>query len=161
MKLSPKLTDSLNSQIGREFFAQVQYVAMAAWFEEQGLPGFAKFFYKQAAEETQHALKFVRYLADVDGKVAIPAITEPRREWGSVQDAIRGFLEAEEDVTRRIWAMVEVAQADKDLSTFQFLQWFVAEQREEESSARSLLDRTIRLGEERVALLDVSLGGEE
>lgn len=160
MQIGSRVTDSLNAQIGREFFASLQYVAMAAWFEEQGLPGFAKFFFKQAAEENAHALKIVRYVAEVDGKVAIPTIAEPRREWGSIQEVLRAFLEAEEDVTRRIWALVELAQAEKDLSTFQFLQWFIEEQREEESSARSLLDRAKRLGEERAALLDSTLGGE-
>ncbi|MFN8177184.1 MAG: ferritin [bacterium] len=160
MKLSAKLTESVNAQIGREFFASIQYVAMAAWFEEQGLPGFAKYFYKQATEENEHALKFVRYVAEVDAQVAIPAIPEPRRGWSTVQDVLRAYLEAEEDVTRRIWAIAETAQAEKDLSTLEFVQWFVAEQREEESSARSLLDRAKRLGEERVALLDATLGGE-
>lgn len=160
MQIGSRVTDSLNAQIGREFFASLQYVAMAAWFEEQGLPGFAKFFFKQAGEENGHALKIVKYIAEVDGKVAIPTIAEPRREWGSIQEVLRAFLEAEEDVTRRIWALVELAQAEKDLSTFQFLQWFIEEQREEESSARSLLDRAKRLGEERAALLDATLGGE-
>ena len=160
MQIGSRVTDALNEQIGREFFASLQYVAMAAWFEEQGLPGFASFFYKQAGEENGHALKIVRYVAEVNGKVAIPSIAQPRREWGSIQELLRHFLEAEEDVTRRIWALVALSQAEKDLSTAQFLQWFVAEQREEESAARSLLDRAQRLGEERAALLDATLGGE-
>ena len=160
MQIGSRVTDALNGQIGREFFASLQYVAMAAWFEGQGLPGFASFFYKQAGEENGHALKIVRYVTEVNGKVEIPSIAQPRREWGSIQELLRDFIEAEEDVTRRIWALVELSQAERDLSTAQFLQWFVAEQREEESSARSLLDRAQRLGEERAALLDATLGGE-
>jgi ferritin len=154
------MVDALNVQVGREFLAALQYVALAAWFEGQGLPGFAKFFFRQAEEENGHALKLVRYLGEVGASVAIPAIEAPRRDWSSVEAALSGFVEAEEDVTRRIHTLVELAQSERDHSSFQFLQWYVEEQREEVSSARALLDRMRRLGEERIGLLDANVSPE-
>jgi ferritin len=158
MQIGSKMADAMNAQIGREFFAALQYVAMSAWFEEKALPGFAGFFAKQAAEENEHALKLVRYLGEVGAHVTIPSIEAPRHDWTTVEAVIRTFLEAELEVTSRIHALVDLSLAEKDHSSFQFLQWYVEEQREEVSSAQSVLDRVRRIGEERVALLDASMG---
>jgi ferritin len=160
MLIDGKRTAGLNAQIGREFSASMQYVSMAAWFAEKGLGGFAEFFHKQAAEETEHGLKIVRYLGDVGGTVEIPEIARPRSDYATVEDALRHFVEMEEEVTRAIYALVELAQSEKDHSGNHFLQWYVEEQREEVTSARTLLEKAQRFGEERMLLLDGTLGSD-
>ena len=156
--IGKKMTEGLNAQIGREYSAAIQYFAMGAWFEEQGLTGFATFFFKQGDEENEHGMKFVRYLGEVGGHVSMPAIAKPKDSFGSVGEALQQFLKMEEDVTRAIYELVELAGAEKDHSAFEFLQWYVSEQREEVASATSLLDRFKRFGEERAVLLDSTLG---
>ena len=136
MQIGARMLDALNVQIGREFFAALQYVSMGAWFDGAGLPGFSKFFFHQAEEENEHALKLVRYVGEVGGQVAIPALEAPRREWPGVEAALRAFLEAEEDVTRRIHALVDLALGEKDHTSLQVLQLFVEGQREGVSSAQ-------------------------
>ena len=157
MLIDRKMTDELNAQIGREFSAALQYVGMAAWFDERGFPGFAGFFYKQAEEENEHGLKIVKYLGEVGGKVSIPKIPAPRTDYAKVEDALRHFVEMEEGVTRAIYSLVEIAQAESDHSANQFLQWYVEEQREEVSSARALLERAQRFGEDRIPIMDGTL----
>jgi len=159
MMIDKKMTEALNAQIGREYSASMQYVAMGAWFEEQGLDGFAGFFYKQAAEETGHGMKIVRYLGEVAGHVIIPAIAKPRDNFLSITEAVEQFLKMEQDVTRAIYELVDLAKAEKDHSAFEFLQWYVSEQREEVASATALLEKVRRFGEERAVLLDSTLGG--
>ena len=158
MLIDRKMTDGLNQQIGREYGAAMEYLAMGAWFDEQGLSGFANFFYKQGAEENEHGFKIVRYLAECGAHVAIPAIPKPQDTYESVLGALEKFLSMEQGVTRAIFELVELAQSEKDHSAFQFLQWYVAEQREEVSSATALLDKARHYSEERIAILDGALG---
>jgi len=158
MMIDARMADGLNQQIGREYSAAFEYLAMGAWFEGQGLDGFAAFFYKQATEENEHGFKIVRYLGEVGGHVVIPAIAKPRASFDSVIAALERFLAMEQEVTRAIYELVELASREKDHSAFQFLQWYVEEQREEVSSASSLLDRARHFGEERVVMLDGMLG---
>ena len=160
MMIGKKMTDALNAQIGREYSASIEYLAMGAWFEGQGLDGFAKFFFKQSAEENEHGFKIVRYLGEVGGHVAIPAIAKPRDSHDSVVAVLERFLSMEKDVTSAIYDLVNLASAEKDHSAHQFLQWYVAEQREEVSSATTLLEKARRFGEERVVILDGMLGRE-
>lgn len=159
MMIGKKMTTALNAQIGREFAAAMQYVAMGAWFEEKGLEGFAKFFFAQGAEEYGHGMKMVRYLGEVGGHVAMPAIDKPVDKFTGVTKAIERFLSMEQDVTTAIYELVDLARAEKDHSAFEFLQWYVSEQREEVASANSLLEKVKHFGEERAILLDSSMGG--
>jgi ferritin len=154
MHITGKMTEGLNAQIGREYSASLQYLAMAAWFEAQGLKGLSGFFHKQAEEESGHGLKIVKYLGEVGGEVSIPEIPKPRADYDSVQSLLADFLKMEEEVTRAIYALVELAQKEKDHSAYQFLQWYVEEQREEVASAHELLTMAERFGEERVFLMD-------
>jgi ferritin len=154
MLIQPKLIDGLNAQIGREYGAFLQYAAMAAWCEEQGLHSLSVFFFKQSDEESQHGRKLVQYLCDVGGAVSIPALPKPKTDYPSVEAALKHFLEMEKEVTRAIFALVELAQAEKDHSTYEFLQWYVAEQREEVASASHLLQTAQKFGEDRILLMD-------
>jgi len=158
MLIGKKMTEGLNAQIGREYGAWMGYLAFAAWFEERGLPGFSAFFHKQSAEESEHGLKIVKYLGEVGGKVAIPALPKPRADFASTEEVLKLFVQMEEEVTRAIYDLVDLATAEKDHSAHQFLQWYVGEQREEVSGARELLDRARHFGEERIGILDGMLG---
>jgi ferritin len=160
MMIGKKMTDGLNAQIGREYSASIEYLAMGAWFEGQGLDGFATFFYKQAAEENEHGFKLVRYLGEVGGEVVIPAIAKPRASYDSVIAALEQFLAMEEEVTRAIYELVDLATAEKDHSAFQFLQWYVEEQREEVSSAGALVEKAKHHGDDSMVILDGLLGRE-
>ncbi len=138
-----------------------QYVAIAAYFDAENLPRLAAFFYKQAEEEREHAMKFVRYLVDAGAGVAIPQVAAPTRSFATAEAAVRLSLDSEMDVTRRIHALVDLAGADKDHTTRNFLEWFVEEQLEEVSSMDRLLSLVRRAGEANLLLVEQQLGGKD
>ena len=147
MLISQKMNDAINAQIGREFGASLQYVAITAHFEVQSLPRLAKHFSRQATEERDHAMRFVKYVVDAGGKVAIPAIPAPKSAFTSAEEAVRNSLEWEVTVTKHISALVDLAIQESDHTTQKFLQWFVTEQLEEVSSMETLLSVVRRAGE--------------
>jgi bacterioferritin B len=147
MLISSEVNKAINQQIGHEFGASLQYVAIAAYFDGEGLPALAKHFYRQALEEREHAMRFVRYSLDADATIAIPAIPAPQCEFGSAEDAVRLSLDWEVEVTRQINAIVDLAIAQNDHMTKNFLEWFIEEQREEVSSMDTLLKMIRRAGE--------------
>ncbi len=144
--ISPALADAINLQVGREFEASLQYVSIAAWFEGESLPELAAFFYRQADEERMHAMKFVRYVTDTGGKLRIGALAAPQADFASAEEAVTAALAWEIDVTRHINAIMDIALQERDHIAGQFLQWFVAEQREEVSSMSTLRDVIRRAG---------------
>lgn len=146
MKFSQNLIFDLTQQIGHEFSAMLQYVAIAAYFDNEALTELADFFYKQAEEEKEHAMKFVHYLVDAGVSVSIPAMPESKSSFQSAEEAISLSLQQEEIVTQQIHALVQKAKAESDYITENFLQWFVAEQLEEVSTMTSLLQVVRRAG---------------
>jgi ferritin len=146
MIASEKLVQEFNRQIGHELRASLQYIALASYFDTETLPELARFFYRQSDEERQHALRFVRFLNDAEGKVAIPDLAAPKASFGSAEEAVSLALEWEEEVTRQIYDLVEVARSDKNYIAVRFLDWFVDEQMEEVTSMRSLLHVIRRAG---------------
>ena len=164
MLISQKMNAAINEQIGREFGASHQYVAIAAHFDAENLSTLAKHFYRQAEEERDHAMRFVRYLVDAGAKVAIPAVAAPKPEFSSAEDAVKLSVKWEKEVTKQIHALVELAMKESDHTTFNFLQWFVAEQLEEVSSMEKLLSIVQRSGESGLLHVDrylASEGGEK
>lgn len=147
MLISQKLNDAINEQIGREFGASLQYVAIAGYFDADNLPQLASYFYKQAEEEREHAMKFVRFIAECDGKVVVPAISAPKSVSG-VEEAVRLSLEWEEKVTQQIYDLVNLADKEGNWIAHHFLQWYVDEQLEEVSSMELLLDTVRRAGDQ-------------
>ena len=138
------MTDSrflqlLRAQIGREFDAHQQYVAIAVWFDGQDLPQLARHYYRQAVEERNHALMIVQYLLDRDLDVAIPAGSPVRNDFTTVIDPIALALAQETQVTEQIEAIFRAAREEGDALGEQFLLWFLKEQVEEVASARTLL----------------------
>lgn len=139
MLTSQKVIDAINEQIGFEFSASMQYVAIAAHFSADALPQLSQHFFRQAAEENEHAMRFIKYVVDAGGRVVIPAIDAPKPTFKTAEEAIKLSLDQEVKVTHQINALVELAREEKDYITINFLQWFLAEQLEEVSSMDNLL----------------------
>jgi ferritin len=131
--------DGLNTQVGHEFGASQQYIAIAVHYDAQTLPRLAAHFYRQAVEERNHALMIVQYLLDADEAVRIPGVEAPQTEFADVVEPVRLALEQEKRVTDQISELVKLARAEGDLVGEQFLHWFLQEQREEVSSMGALL----------------------
>jgi ferritin len=147
MLISDAMTAAINEQVGNEFHASQQYVAIAAWFDVEGLPELAAFFYRQAEEEREHAMKFVRYVVEAGTGLDIPAIPAPTMAFGSAEEAVGLAVEGELKVTAQINALVELAISEKDHLSKAMLDWFVNEQREEVTSMDGLLRMVKRAGE--------------
>ncbi len=139
MLTNDKVVAAINEQIGNEFGASLQYVAIAAYFAADALPQLSQHFFKQADEEDEHALRFIKYVVDVGGRVVIPGIDAPQSQFQSAEQAIKLSLDQEIKVTHQINALVELARSENDYITINFLQWFLAEQLEEVSSMDTLL----------------------
>jgi ferritin len=147
MLISADMNAALNEQIGHELGASVQYVAIAAYFDGEGLPQLAQHFYGQATEERDHAMRFVQYVVDADGQVEIPAIPAPQARFRSAEEAVQLSLNWEMTVTKQINTLVDLAIRESDHMTKNVLDWFVNEQREEVSSMDTLLRMVRRAGE--------------
>jgi ferritin len=154
MPVAPDVIESLNAQLGRELEAHLQYLAIASWFDSEGLPELTGFFSRQAAEEHVHAMKFLAYIQDVGGPVVIPALAAPKPSFESAEEAVAASLDSEEDVTARIDAIMDQAIATRDHATQAFLAWFVTEQVEEVSTMSELLQVTRRAGDQNLLLLE-------
>lgn len=137
--ISQAIVEPMNQQIKSEFTASAQYVAVAAYFDNEGLPDLAGFFYRQAEEERMHGMKFVHFMLDAGVKPTIPATRELRNDFSGAADAVQYALEQEVRVTNEINNLVTIAKENNDHTSENFLQWFVTEQVEEVSSMTSLL----------------------
>ena len=129
----------LNEQIGREFGASQQYVAIAVYYDAETLPNLAAHFYRQAVEERNHAMMIVQYLLDADEAIAIPGVAAPRTEFPDAVAPVALALEQERAVTEQIVTLARLARDENDLVGEQFLHWFLEEQREEVASMSELL----------------------
>src|SRR3954454_8622864 len=146
MLTSQKVIDAINEQIGYEFSAELQYYAIAAHFATEALPQLSQHFFQQAEEEKGHALRFIKYVVDAGGRVAIPAIDAPQSNFKNPEAAVQLSLDQEVKVTHQINALVELARTQNDFITINFLQWFLTEQLEEVSSMDNLLKIVQRAG---------------
>ncbi len=133
--LSDKMTIALNEHMNYEMYSAYHYAAMAAWFEDLGLFGMANWMYIQTQEEMSHAMKFFRYIIDSDARVELLAIGKPPQDWENPKQAFDDVLAHEKIVTKKIHELVDLSLKENDHATHNFLQWFVAEQVEEEAAA--------------------------
>ena len=138
--LSKKIEEALNEQIAKEAYASSYYLSMASWCETVGLRGCAAFLYEQSEEEKEHMMKLFKYVNEAGGHAITPEIKEPPRSYKSIAQVFEFTLEHEMNVTKSINKLVELCFNSKDYSSFNFLQWYVAEQHEEEKLFRSILD---------------------
>ena len=154
MLISKDLNAAMNEEIGREILASHQYLQIAAYFDSETLHTTAKMFYKQAEEEHAHALKFMKYILDAGGEVAIPIVPAPKAKFLSAEDAIETALKWEMDVTRFIFGLMDIAVKEKDYIAQQFLNWYHNEQLEEVSTMDNLLRIVRRAGEKNLLMLE-------
>jgi ferritin len=146
MLISDKMVAAINKQIGNEFGAFLQYVAIAAYFGNESLPELSRHFNQQAMEEREHAMKFVNFVLDAGGLPEIPAIPAPQSRFSSAEEAVKLSLTWEETVTKQINGLLDQAGKENDHTSHTFLQWFVNEQLEEVSSMDMLLKIVRRAG---------------
>ena len=135
-----KFNDLLSLQVGNEFSASQQYIAVAVWFANQDLPQLAKYFYRQSVEERNHAMMMVQYMLDRDLPVSIPGVPNVRNDFTSVTEPLALALQQEKEVTRSIESLFRAARAEDDALGEQFMLWFLKEQVEEVASMSTLLN---------------------
>jgi bacterioferritin B len=131
--------EALNEQITYEYAASQQYVAIAVHYDAETLPQLARFFYRQALEERDHAMMMVQYLLDADAEVVIPGVAAPQTAFADVVAPVALALEQEKRVTDQINALAATAREAGDYASEQFTQWFIKEQVEEVATMSDLL----------------------
>ena len=136
---APAFVVKLNEQLGNEFNAHQQYIAIATYFDALTMPQMAGLFYQQALEERDHAMMMVRYLLDADEAVTIPALAAPRSDFANVIEPVEAALAQEKRVTEQINELTRVARDANDFASDQFMQWFIKEQVEEVATMSDLL----------------------
>jgi bacterioferritin B len=144
---SEAFVKALNEQIGKEFTAAHQYTAVAAYYDRLTFPRLAKFFYDQAEEERGHAMKMVNYLRDTNSDLELGAVAAPRTEFADHIEPIKEALKQEQKVTVAISEIYKIARDTNDYASESFMQWFVDEQVEEESTMDALLQVAERVRE--------------
>ncbi len=157
MLISRELAKAFNQQIGHEFGASMQYVSIGAHFQQRQLQLLAKLFFEQAEEERQHAMKFVKYLLDTKGDLQIPAIPPPVPAFASAEEAVQAALTWEQEVTKQITALMDLAVKQNDYLAQSFLQWFIDEQLEEVVKMDRLLGVIRQSGERNLLMVEAYL----
>jgi ferritin len=155
--ISSELAKAFNEQIGHEFGASMQYIAIAGHFYQRSLTLLAKLFEQQAEEEKQHAMKFVKYLKDTKGGLHIPSIPAPKPMFASAEEAVQAALNWEKEVTRQITALMDLAIKENDYLAQSFLQWFIDEQLEEVVKMERVLSVVKQSGEKNLLMVEAYL----
>jgi ferritin len=158
--LKENISKALNSQLNAELYSAYLYLSMEAYFESIDLTGFANWMRAQAQEELMHAMKFYEYIVRRGGRVILSAIEEPQIDWDSPLAVFEHVYKHEQKVTGLINDLVDLTASESDHASSNFLQWFVAEQVEEEESANGVLQRIKLTGDSKSGLfmLDSELG---
>jgi len=157
---SSKIQDAFNDQVNAELFSAYLYLSMSAYFDSQNLSGMATWMNVQAQEELSHAMKFFDFINERDGRVLLSRIEDPKTEWTSPLNVFEEALAHEQKITGLINDLVDLSLAEKDHASNTFLQWFVTEQVEEESTAKTIVDKLTLIGDNPMALymIDSELG---
>ena len=133
------LIKELNNQFNFELLSGYYYLAMAGYCKSENMNGFSHFLVAQGKEEYSHAMKFYSFINDMDGRVEAQAIPEPKNNFNSLLEVFEGALHHEQLVTSRIHKVLDLAKEENCYETMQFLQWFIAEQIEEENSMKDII----------------------
>jgi ferritin len=140
-RLSPTLAAALNAQMTNEAHNAQIYLAYASWASEKGYEGIANFLFRHANEERNHMMKFLEYVLKRGAKVVVTEIPAPGPDPMNMQECFENVFKYEVENTTKIYDIVNMSMAEKDWATWNFLQWFVKEQTEEETLALDLLDK--------------------
>lgn len=151
--LSKKMQDALNEQVRIEAQSSQIYLAMASWAEIQpGINNITSFFYNHSDEERMHMMKLIHFINERGGFAVVPPLEQPTLTYPSLQHAFTELLKHEIYVSESINKLVDIALSEKDYATHNFLQWYVAEQVEEEALARTMNDKLEMIGDEKSGL---------
>jgi ferritin len=153
--LKPSMVTLLNTQINLEFYSSNLYLQMSAWCEEKGFEGAAEFMRKHAVEEMGHMTRLFTYVSETGALPILGSIDAPPHEFESLADVFQKTYEHECEITEHINKLAHQAFTNQDYSTFNFLQWYVAEQHEEETLFKSVLDKINLVGHDGHALFFV------
>ena len=158
--ISNSINDVLNEQINKEFYSGYLYLSMSAHLKELGLNGFAKWTKLQAKEEVEHGLKIFDYLINCNSFVTLKQIKTPEFEFHGVLSIFNHIYAHEQCITRSIMEIAQKADEECDRTTLNFIDWFIAEQIEEEEAVKNIIKRLELFGEDQVALylMDKELG---
>lgn len=142
----------LNDQIQKEAYSSYLYLAMASWAENNSMSGVATWLYAQAEEEKEHMLKFIKFINERGSHAIIPNIEQPPKEWKDIYTLFNEVLEHEKYISESIHKILEMAVKEKDYAVQNWIQWFVEEQVEEESSVQAIIDKLNLLDKGKVGL---------
>jgi len=158
--MKQRMEKAINDQINAEISSSYLYLAMTAYCDAAGLPGAAHWMRQQVQEELFHVMKMFHYLVERGGKVTLDAIARPQQTWESPLAVFQGVLDHEKKVTGLINTLTDLAIKESDHATVNFLQWFIAEQVEEEAAAGAVVAKLKLAGNDTSALLylDAELG---
>ncbi len=146
--LTKSIQEALNRQIAHEADAANVYLAMASWCDKTGLQGAAKFLYVHADQERMHMMKLFHYVNEAGGHAHAPAVKAPSYDYESLTQVMNAVLKHEQQVTKSINELASLCLKEEDFSTFNFLQWYVAEQHEEERLFNQIIDMANIIGKE-------------
>ena len=150
--ISKKMEKALNQQIVLEGYASFLYLSMATWCGNEGLDGCEKFMQRQSEEERMHMLKLVKFVNERGGHAQITSLEKPPMSFGSFKEMFQSLFDHEVMVSQKINDLVDITLKEKDYATHNFLQWYVAEQIEEEALARNILDKINLIGDDKGGL---------
>lgn len=153
--ISKDVENALNVQIKKEEYSSRLYLAMASWCEVNGFEGASNFLYEQADEERMHMMKMVHYLNDRGGKTIFEALDQPPAEFNTIKEVFEKVLEHEMFITASINEVYEVCLNAKDYTTGSFMQWYITEQIEEESTMNSILDKIRLVGDDKAGYFHI------
>lgn len=150
--LSERMQEVLNKQVRIEAESSQIYLAMASYAEQKGLEGTSEFMYEASDEERMHMLKMFKYINERGGHAKVTELDGPELEFGSIKEMFETLFNHEVFVSQAINELVHIALEEKDYATHNFLQWYVAEQIEEEAQARTILDKINLIGDDKGGL---------
>jgi ferritin len=150
-RLSDTLRKALNTQMTQEASASQIYLSFAAWADNEGYAGIANFLFRHAQEERNHMMKILEYILERGAVVKIEAIPEATDNPISIQNCFEKVFEQEVENTKGIYKIVKMSFVEEDWTTWNFMQWFVKEQAEEETLALNLLDKIKIAGGEKAS----------
>ncbi len=156
--MNANLEKMLNEQLNFEIYSAHIYLAMSGCANDKDLPGVASWFLVQYEEELFHAKKIFNYINSRGGRVNITGFKDPQNEWKDALELFEVSLAHEQEVTKRIYNLMDAAIEAKDHATKSFLQWFVDEQVEEEDTVRDIISKVKMLKNSSLYHLDKELG---
>ena len=161
--LNTSMAKAINNQIADEFNAGYLYLSMSAYCESIGFQGFAKWLRKQSAEEVEHAMRLIGYMNDQFSRVVLQQIYEPEKTFGSLTAMMEQALQHEQEISDAIYLLYGQAGEEEDYTTQNFLDWFIAEQLEEEKTVGDVVEKLRIFGETKSSLylIDQELGQRE